>query len=128
MRLQIVDHAGRVDQTRLLRRGVDDEPRIDGDAMPAHTRPRLKDIDPRVTVGQPGQLPDIDTELFADDRQFVGEGNVDVAEAVFGELAHLRRSGVRDNALALDEAAVEGDGRFRAEEHTSELQSLMRIT
>src|SRR3546814_2046164 len=73
MRLQIVDHAGRVDQTRLLRRGVDDEPRIDGDAMPAHTRPRLKDIDPRVTVGQPGQLPDIDTELFADDRQFVGE-------------------------------------------------------
>src|SRR3546814_9704740 len=104
------------------------------------------DIYHRVTVVQPGQRPDSYTELFADDRQFVGEGNVDVAEAVFGELAHLRRSGVRDNALALDEAAVEGDGRFgacrrqpadhavvmdyfvqdRSAEHTSELQSLMR--
>src|SRR3546814_18828461 len=72
------------------------------------------DIYHRVTVVQPGQRPDSYTELFADDRQFVGEGNVDVAEAVFGELAHLRRSGVRDNALALDEAAVEGDGRFGA--------------
>src|SRR3546814_16035281 len=82
--------------------------------MPAHTRPRLKDIDPRVTVGQQGQLPDIDTELFADDRQFVGEGNVDVAEAVFGELAHLRRSGVRDNAFVLDEDAVKGDCRVGA--------------
>src|SRR5690349_23745440 len=43
-----------------------------------------------VPVREFHHLPHIDTEFVADHRQFVCEGNVDVAKRVFGQLHHLR--------------------------------------
>ena len=88
-RLAVVDLARGADQPGLLGRGVDDEPRIDGDAVAADARARLQDVDARVAVGEPDHLPDVDAELVADHRQLVGEGDVDVAVGVLDELGHL---------------------------------------
>src|SRR3546814_8316199 len=73
-------------------------------------------VDPRenpVRTGQPGQ-PRSDTRLSPGDRlgSETAQGN-----------AHHRRAGARDPGLA----AVTSRRR-RSEEHTSELQSLMRIS
>ncbi|MNZ59700.1 hypothetical protein D3C78_777440 [compost metagenome] len=74
----------------------------------------LQDIDARVAVGQVDQFPDIDIQLVADDRQFIGEGDIHVAEAVFGQLAHFGGAGVGDHALAFDEDLVQAGGGGRA--------------
>ena len=42
----------------------------------------MQDLDPRVPVRQADHVPDIDTDSLADERQLVGEGDVDVAEGV----------------------------------------------
>ena len=47
-----------------------------------------------------------DAEPVSDHRQFVGKGNRHVARAVLDQLDHLRRAGVRDDALAIDKAFV----------------------
>ncbi|EEF93744.1 hypothetical protein CATMIT_01623, partial [Catenibacterium mitsuokai DSM 15897] len=77
-------------------------------------RAGLEDVDARMAVGQPDQFPHVDAELVADDRQLVGEGDVDVAEGVLGELAHLGGARVGDDALAAHEAAVQLGGALRA--------------
>lgn len=82
--------------------------------MPAHAGAGLQDVDARVAVGQADQFPHIDVELVADDGQLVGKSDVDVAEAVFGELAHFCRAGVGDDAFALHEGFVQAYGRFGA--------------
>jgi len=83
-RLGVVDLARGADQPRAFRRRGDDEPWIDGDAVSAHPRPGLQDSHPRMAVGELDNLPDIEPELIADQRQFVGKGDVDVAEGIFG--------------------------------------------
>ena len=87
--LVVVDLAGRADEPGLLGHGADDEPRVDGDAVAADARSGLEDVDARVLVRQLDELEDVDAEPVGDHRQLVGEGDVDVAERVLGELGHL---------------------------------------
>ncbi|MCC2690958.1 MAG: hypothetical protein K0S21_3761 [Rhizobiaceae bacterium] len=72
-----------------------------------------------VAVGQFDHPPDIQAHAVADHRQLVGEGDVDVAVGVLGQLDQFRRVGVGHQAGALDEDAVElvgagGAGRGQA--------------
>ena len=53
--------------------------------------------------------------LVADDRQLVGEGDVDVAEGVLGQLAHLRRARVGDEQLARARRCGRAAARVRAQ-------------
>ena len=65
---------------------------IDRDAMPADAGAGLEDVDARVAVGEADHFPHVDPHRVGDHRQFVGKGDVDVAEGVFGQLGHLRRA------------------------------------
>src|SRR5690606_31933034 len=96
------------DQATLLRRAMDEEPGIDRDAMAANAGPRLEDVDAWVAVGEADHVPHIDAHPVGDHRQFVGEGDVDVAIAVLDQLDHF--SGARGgcDAGAAYELAVEG--------------------
>ena len=68
--------------------------------------PGWKDLDARVAVGQFDHPPDIQAHAVADHRQLVGEGDVDVAIGVLGQLDQFGRVGVGHQAGALDEDAV----------------------
>ena len=50
---RVIDLTSRADQLGSLRRGRDDEPGVNGDAVATHTGPGRQDVDPRVPVGQP---------------------------------------------------------------------------
>src|SRR5690606_1776025 len=100
-------------ELRQLRRGVDDEPGVDGDAVAAHARPRVQDVHSWMMVGKFDQRPCIDVELVADHGKLVRIGDVDVAVGVLGELGELRGARVGFQYLAGDEAVVETGGGFR---------------
>ncbi len=110
----VVHLPGGPDQRRRLRRGLDDEPGIDGDAVAAHADARPQHIHPRMPVGQPDDLPDVGADVIAHVRQLVGEGEVPIAEGVLGELAELGRSGVRTQHVAAHEQLVERHGALGA--------------
>lgn len=86
-----------------------DEVWVDGDAVSAHSASRLQDVDARMLVGESDELPHVDARLVADEREFVGEGNLHVARRVFGEFAHFGSLAVCAVERALHELAVEGD-------------------
>jgi hypothetical protein len=73
LRFAVVDLARRTDEAGVLRRLRDQKPRVDRDAMTADAGSRLQDVDPRVAVGEPDQLPYVDAEAVAQDRELVGE-------------------------------------------------------
>ncbi|CAH0326733.1 hypothetical protein SRABI128_05530 [Microbacterium sp. Bi128] len=100
-RLLVVDGPGSSDQARLGRCCSDDEPGIDGDAVTPDAGSRLQDVDARVVVCQPDQFPDVDAQLFADDRKLIRKRYVDVAVGVFHQLGHFRRHVVGDQDLPL---------------------------
>src|SRR5262249_2225238 len=77
--LAVVDLARGADQARPFGRGGDDEPGIDSNAMSADTRSWLQDRNPGVAVGEFDDLPHIEAELIADQRQLIGKSNIDVA-------------------------------------------------
>ena len=105
--LGVVDLAPGADQRRVVGRAVDDEPRIDRDAVPAHAGAGLEDVDPRVAVGKPDNFPHVEPHCVGDDRQLVGESDVDVAIGVLDQLGHFRAAGVGSDAGAAYEALVE---------------------
>ena len=91
----------------MFRRGGHDEPRIDGDAVPAHARSRLKYPDPGVAVGEFDDPPNIEAELVADQRQLVGKRDVDVAKRILRQLDQLGRRRVCAKQFPLQEDAIE---------------------
>ncbi|MCY1300544.1 hypothetical protein D9M70_501130 [compost metagenome] len=106
-RLAVVHFASGADQPSLFGGLADDEPGVDGNAVPAHARARLQDVDARMAVSQTDQFPYIDIEPVADHRQLVGEGDVEVTEAVLGQLAHFSCPEIGNDALTLDEELVQ---------------------
>jgi hypothetical protein len=86
VRLGIVDLAGSPDEAGMLRDCVNDEPRIDGDAVTAHAGTRAEYVHARVVVRELDEFPDVDSQVVANHGQLVGEGNVDVAERVLDQL------------------------------------------
>ncbi len=105
--LAVVHFARGADQRGVLAVGGDQEPGVDRDAMAADARAGRQDVDARVAVGEPDHLPHVDAHPVGDDREFIGEGDVDVAERVLGQLGHLRGARGRGDTGAADEAAIE---------------------
>jgi len=68
VRFSVVDLSRSPDQLGLIRSGVNDELRIDCDAMSADTRTRLKDVDPGVSICVRDQFPNTDVKRIADGR------------------------------------------------------------
>ena len=62
-----------------------------------------------MAVGQADHFPYVHAHRVGDQAQFVREGDIDVAERVFGELGHLRGARARRDAGAAHEAAVKGE-------------------
>ena len=103
----VIDFACRANQARQLRRGVHDEPRIHRDAVPAHSRSGTQNVDAGVQVRQLDQLPHVDPQAFRYFGQFVGEGDVDVAERVLGQLGQLGGFRVGQANLSAAESPIE---------------------
>ena len=112
--LGVVDPARGADQRGLLRSAVDDEPGIDRDAVAADAGAGREDVDARVPVGEADHFPDVEPHLVRDDRQLVGEGDVDVAIGVLDQFGHLRRARIGGDAGAAHEALVERQRLARA--------------
>ena len=104
----------RADQRGVLGRGGDEEPGIDRDAVATDAGAGLEDVDARVAVGEADDLPHVDAEAVGDEAQLVGEGDVDVAERILGQLGHLGGTRGGGDAGAADEAAVEAERLARA--------------
>ena len=107
MDLAVVDAACGADQRGLFGRAVDDEPRVDRDAVAAHARTGGQDVDARMAVGQPDHFPHIQPHRVRHHRQLVGEGDVDVAVGVFDQLGHFRAAGIGGDAGAAHKPLVE---------------------
>ena len=114
VRLAIVDFTCNAYKAGLFGGGVDDEPGVDGDAVSADAGAGLQDVDAGVAVGEIDQFPDVDPEFVADQREFVGVGDVDVAVGVFGEFAEFGGARMGGEAGAFDEGFVEPCGGFGA--------------
>ena len=101
MRHALVDAASRLHELGDERVCVGKEVWVHGDAVAAYPGPGPQDIDSRMLVGDRDRLPDVDVELFGDDRQLVGERDVDVTVRVLDDLYELRSVGQRDRNRAL---------------------------
>ena len=113
-RFVIVHFARGTDKPRLLRVLCHNKPRINSDAVAAHARARLKNIDARVTIRQANQFPDVNPLIGTNQRQFISKSDIHIAEAVFGELTHFRRPRVSDDTLTFEENLVQFAGAGRA--------------
>src|SRR5690554_179506 len=116
LRLAIIDFPRGANQTSLVRRLADNEPRVNRNTVTAHPRSRLKDVDPWMPVSQRNEFPYIDIKLVTDNGKLIGKGNIHIAEAVFRQLCHLCSTGIGGNTLSFQEGAVEstsGRGAFR---------------
>ena len=119
MRLGVIDLAGGAQEARFGGRSVDDEPRVDGDAVSADAGAGLEDLHARMSISQADELPDVDPELIADQRELIGEGDVHVAEGVLRQLGELGRARIGEEDLRGGEGSVEiagllGGGRRQA--------------
>ena len=76
--------------------------------------PGLQDVDPRDGDWRVDDIPDVEAELVADQRQLVGERDVDVAGGILDQLDQLGGRARRCvKQLALQEDAVEAPRRAR---------------
>src|SRR5690625_2983379 len=89
---------------------VRNEPGIDGNAVSSHAGPGVEYVDSRVSVGQLDDFPGVDALGFGNHGNFVGEGDVDVAEGVLGQLDQLGGLGGGAQHLSAHKAFVEGGG------------------
>jgi hypothetical protein len=110
--LAVVHFSGSADEACEMGSRVDDEPRIDGDAMASDARAWLENFHAGVPIGEFDELPNVDIEFVADKGELVRKGDVDVAEGIFGELGHLGCAGIGGEALAFNEDLIElfGEG------------------
>jgi DNA-binding CsgD family transcriptional regulator len=83
-RHMVVDRTRDADQPGQVWRCLDDEPRVHGYAVPADARARPQDVDPRVVIGHLPDLPDVQAQALADQRELVGKRDVHVPVGVLG--------------------------------------------
>ena len=107
VRFVVVYFACGANQACLFRVLRHDKPRIDRDAVPTHARPRLKDVHAGVTVGKANKFPDVNPLIGANQRQFIRKRDINVAEAVFGQFAHLGGAGVGHHTFAFKENFIQ---------------------
>src|SRR5690606_9841578 len=99
-------------QARITIGRMNDEPRIDRNAVTTHPWAGLKDVYPRVMIRQLNDLPYIDAKSLADLRELIGEGDVDVAEGVLAQLYHFSGAAIGWYQLTFDEGGIERRSRF----------------
>ncbi|CAA2940718.1 Uncharacterised protein [Enterobacter cloacae] len=75
--------------------------------MPTHARPRLKDVHAGVTVSKANKFPDVNPLIGTNQRQFIRKRDVNVAEAIFGQFAHLGGAGVGHHTFAFKENFIQ---------------------
>ncbi|MCY1312788.1 hypothetical protein D9M70_632420 [compost metagenome] len=109
LRLAIVHFTGRTNQFGLLRGLTNDEPGIDSDTVTTDAGTWLENVDARMAVGQPDELPNIDIQFVADNRQFVSKGDIYVTKTIFSQFAHFRGASIGNNTFAFHENLVEFD-------------------
>lgn len=80
--------------------------------MAADAGAGLEDVDAGVVVSEADKFPYVDAESVADEGEFVGEGDVDVAEGVFGEFCHFCGDIVGGEQLTFAERGVDAGGDF----------------
>src|SRR5699024_3430364 len=68
----------------------------------------------RVMVREFDELPDVDAETVADDGKLIGKSDIDITEAILGQLCHLRRLRVGEKQLPCAEGGVEFASEFGA--------------
>ena len=78
-----------------------EKPWVDGDAMSAHTRSGLQDVDARVHVANLDDFIYVHIVVATDAAQLVGKGDVDGAEGVFHHFGHLCGAYVGHHDFAL---------------------------
>ena len=103
----VVDAPGGGDERRVL--GIDllDEPRIEWDAVTSDADPRLMNGHPWVAIRQRDHLERVNADPIGDLGELVRERDVDVAEAVLGQLGQLRCHVVGPEKGTLDDSAIE---------------------
>ena len=84
--LVVVDFAAGPHHARQVGRGLDDEPGVDGYAMSTNPGPWAQHVYAGVSIGDVDHFPDIDIEPVANQRKFVGERNVGIAEGILRQL------------------------------------------
>ena len=108
--LAVVDLA-RPGHQRQLRRPIEQEVRVDRDAVAADPDPRLVDVAVRLAVGRGDHLGHVDADPIRVVRELVGERDVHVAVGGVGELRELGRLGRRHrHDLGIEHAVVERRG------------------
>ena len=107
MCFSVVYFPSRPNEPGHLRSAIDDEPRVDGNAMTAHAGAGPENVDPRMPVCHLDNMPDIKSKSVADDRQLVREGDIDVTEGILCQLDKSRAVGISQKALAPDEELIE---------------------
>jgi len=104
--LAVIYFSGSTNKPCFFFRSIYDEPRVNRDAMPTHTRARIQDIHSRMAVGQLDEFPDIYSDLVANNRKFVRECDAHVTERIFRDLAHLGRACISQEAVTLYKYSV----------------------
>ena len=89
--LPVVDRPSLVDERRNVLELFMDEPRVDRDAVSAHTHARRVHIHARMAVRELDEIEHIDTKPVADLAELICIGDVDIAERIFRQLAHFCR-------------------------------------
>ena len=107
-------------RTRFIDEGRDvlellmDEPRVDRDAVSADADAGGMHVHSGVAVGKLDELEHVDAEPVADLAELVGIGDVDVAERVFRQLAHLGSQIIRQaDRAAGDDLFIDFLGELR---------------
>ena len=91
-----------------------DEPRVDRDAVSADADAGGMHVHSGVAVGKLDELEHVDAEPVADFAEFVGIGDVDIAERVFRQLAHLGSQIIRQaDRAAGDDLFIDFLGELR---------------
>ena len=76
-----------------LRGSIEQEVRVDRDAMATHPEPRLMDVAVRLAVGRRDDLGDVHPDPVGVPGELVGQGDVDVPIGRVGELREFGRLG-----------------------------------
>jgi len=112
--LAVVDKTGLVDERRDILELFMDEPRVDRDAVSADADAGGMHVHSGVAVGKFNQFEHVDAEPVADLAELVGIGDIDIAERVFRQLAHLGSQIIRQaDRAAGDDLFIDFLGELR---------------
>ena len=66
-----------------------------------------------MTIGQPNQVPNIDPKLLTNERQLIGERDIDIPKRIFRQLGQLGSACIGQKDLRAAKCLIECFGRDR---------------